>query len=501
MRLRDWRSLKPTKGLLLAAARAVVRESGRGAEFDGVRVVHLGDEPLGPAAEDHPVPRRPQCPVCGDPELLHHSTPGADVGTKTRVREMLARVSPVTGFVTAMRTQRRGGLYFSDALFASPRAPGLPRMLRQEVAMASGTGTSRSDALVRCFGEAVERYSIVMQGHEPVVVASWQQLRPEDRCPVELLRPYSESQYRNFRDWNRGEWGFPIILPPLELDELTEWSPARSLVDGRISFLPTQMVYFGSARRGRLWWLGDTNGCAAGATVEAAVLSALLELIERDATAIWWYNRLRRPPVTPELLQALEARPWVRYLEKQNRPFWVLDLTTDIGIPVAAAISESKRGGRIALGFGCDPDPQAAVVRALRELSQKNDGTEKAQPEQFRRNTMQRAFVKWSVAARADAERHLFPDIASSPLKIVPTAGNTVLSQIVRRLSAVGCEPNALLLSRAEIGWPVVRVACPGLCHPWHRLKIARIRTAPVQMGLLDAPLEELQLNPVPFTL
>ena len=38
----------------------------------------------------------------------------------------------------------------------------------------------------------------------------------------------------------------------------------------------------------------DSNGCAAGNTIEEAIVQGFLELVERDSYAIWWYNRLQR---------------------------------------------------------------------------------------------------------------------------------------------------------------------------------------------------------------
>ena len=44
----------------------------------------------------------------------------------------------------------------------------------------------------------------------------------------------------------------------------------------------------------------DSNGCAAGNTLEEAIVQGFLELVERDAYAIWWYNRLQRAEVDLE---------------------------------------------------------------------------------------------------------------------------------------------------------------------------------------------------------
>ncbi|MET5116207.1 YcaO-like family protein, partial [Burkholderia pseudomallei] len=54
------------------------------------------------------------------------------------------------------------------------------------------------------------------------------------------------------------------------------------------------------ASSGAEYCVHNQNGCAAGACIEEAFLQGLLELVERDAVAIWWYNMLLRPAVDIE---------------------------------------------------------------------------------------------------------------------------------------------------------------------------------------------------------
>ena len=51
---------------------------------------------------------------------------------------------------------------------------------------------------------------------------------------------------------------------------------------------------------------------------------------------------------------------------------WVLDLTTDLGIPVFAAIAREVEGPeeRIMPGFGAHLDPRVALLRAVTEMNQ-----------------------------------------------------------------------------------------------------------------------------------
>ena len=49
----------------------------------------------------------------------------------------------------------------------------------------------------------------------------------------------------------------------------------------------------------------------------------------------------------------------------------------------------------------------------------------------------------------------------------------------------------------AVVDLPVVKVVVPGLRHFWARFAPGRLYEVPVQLGLLDRPLREEELNPV----
>ena len=108
---------------------------------------------------------------------------------------------------------------------------------------------------------------------------------------------------------------------------------------------------------GRRFVHADSNGNAAGSSTEDAILQGFLELVERDAVALWWYNRVRRPGVD---LHAA-ADPWTEELIEVHRGLgrqvWALDLTSDLGIPVFAALSRrtDKAAEDIVFGFGAQP--------------------------------------------------------------------------------------------------------------------------------------------------
>src|SRR5262249_47401778 len=115
-----------------------------------------------------------------------------------------------------------------------------------------------------------------------------------------------------------------------------------------------------------------SNGNAAGNTIEEAILQGFLELVERDGVALWWYNRLRRPAVDLNSFDEPYLRRLSAFLKGRQRDLWVLDLMSDLQIPVFVALSRRTDGLRecILMGFGAHLDPRIAVLRAVTELNQ-----------------------------------------------------------------------------------------------------------------------------------
>ena len=104
---------------------------------------------------------------------------------------------------------------------------------------------------------------------------------------------FSDAQLRQPpEDPTSHEHSVPAVFDP---SAKIEWSPVWSLRDQRFRYLPTSVLYFFYSGPGHL--PSDTNGCAAGNTREEALVQGFLELVERDAYAIWWYNGMRRPAV------------------------------------------------------------------------------------------------------------------------------------------------------------------------------------------------------------
>ena len=94
--------------------------------------------------------------------------------------------------------------------------------------------------------------------------------------------------------------------------------------------------------------------------------------MERDAYAIWWYNRLQRPEVDLGQFDDSYVRDLQSQLAETGRRLWVLDVTSDLGIPTFVAMTHWMEDGQenIEFGSGAHFDTRIALLRALTELNQ-----------------------------------------------------------------------------------------------------------------------------------
>jgi ribosomal protein S12 methylthiotransferase accessory factor len=130
--------------------------------------------------------------------------------------------------------------------------------------------------------------------------------------------------------------GFNYVPVPFDPARAIEWTLLVSLASGQTRWVATAHCFFNYRDpddRSETFQLADSNGCAAGNTVEEAVLQGLLELVERDAVAIWWYTRAVRAEVDlasfadPSFSRLMDA------YDQRGRELHVLDLTVDTGVP------------------------------------------------------------------------------------------------------------------------------------------------------------------------
>ncbi|WP_191873364.1 TOMM precursor leader peptide-binding protein [Streptomyces filipinensis] len=473
----------------------------------------------------HAVARRPQCPECGDPGLvaasvrrpvsfvsrLKSATAGGGhraLSAETVLSRYRHLVDPLTGVVPELRSApgTPPGLnrYLSGrnpALHADSLA-GLRHGLRSH---SGGKGTTPLEAEVGALCEAVERYSATRQGDEPVVVDTLAGLGDSALHP-NACQLYADRQFAQRERWNRSAAAAQYVPPAFDPHAPTEWTPVWSVTAGTHRLLPTSMLYFGSGPGRRPSPIGaDSNGNAAGSSLEDAALQGFLEVVERDAAGLWWYNRTRQPGVD---LDAFDE-PWLTQVRtayrRLGREMWVLDLTTDFGIPVMAAVS-CRKGAlspRICFGFGAHFDPRTALRRAVTEMAQLLPPPEVEAEVGAAFGSVHPELASWWTGATTRNQPYLVPDPAESP-RTPASYGCEPREDLLDDLSVAerlvrerGMELLVLDQTRPDVRLPVVKVIIPGMRHFWARFAPGRLYDIPVTLGRIARATRYDDLNPI----
>jgi thiazole/oxazole-forming peptide maturase SagD family component len=473
----------------------------------------------------HPLTRRPQCPACGPrppdrdgrvaaavafaPSPKVAGTDGRSEPATATLARLQRHVSPLTGVVRSLTERQEDGHLHVAAAHAFPMYRYDFRVLRDNLlGRSGGKGFDPTQARISALCEALERYSGIWQGEEERVLAGTpRRALGEAALDIPTLFGYSGRQYAERDAWNAGNDESHAWMPlPFDDDLPADWVPLWSLTNARTALAPAAYCYYGHPDLRHLFCLSDSNGCAAGTTLTEAVAHGLLELVERDAAAIWWYNTVPRPAIDLDSV-ALPVLAELRdVFARQGRHFWALDLTTDLGIPVVAAVSARLDDPvqDVIYGFGADFDPTAAVTKALLEMNQSLLSVLPGLPgARGRYRTDRPAAVRWFQQATCAAMPYLVPDPAAPPRSAAALAAapprddwRDDLAGAVTRLERAGLEVFVLDQTRPDIGLPVCRVVVPGLCHFWRRLGSRRLYDVPVRMGWQSAARTEDELNP-----
>lgn len=235
--------------------------------------------------------------------------------------------------------------------------------------VASGRGLGRAECQKSALGEAAELVSCCAWGDEDLITAHEDELGLTVVSP-DALNGFTSDQLRDRQAWNVRYADFDWRPKPYNKEIPIDWLRVENAYGGAHAYIPADFAFIGRKTAGDpdAIAIGDSNGCACGQSIDDAKLAALLELIERDATGRWWYGCRARPLLDPVSLE--DNTDLVAWLAARSRQSWLLDLTTDLGIPVVAAVSAEPDGSDVALGFAARLDMRAAAVAALTEMVQ-----------------------------------------------------------------------------------------------------------------------------------
>jgi ribosomal protein S12 methylthiotransferase accessory factor len=369
-------------------------------------------------------------------------------------------------------------------LYEAPIAPDAPRIfgcaalcseharlgLPADNDVSGSTGLSREQAIAGAVGEAVERYSAAHVPIEAIRFATYESVADDAVAPWSLVF-YEDEQYA------RPGFGYRAV----GAEDRIGWVTGQSLMQDRAVLVPAFAVYQPYRGTPDEWPVVQqiTTGLACGNTAEEAILSALCEVVERDAAMLMWLQT-RRPPIMPTGSDAPAAA--LDVLERFGeiaRHVTLLDVTSDIAIPAYVAVWDgpiSDQDGAI-FASCAKPDQGRAAAGALLELAQcmmwvsslVDGGARLPHPATAAISTIEE-HVLWplSRANRSAFEFALSGTRTGSWGQSAEEAEPNVLDTLMRcveRVAAAGLEVIAVDVTSpdiADVGLHVFRAVIPG---------------------------------------
>jgi YcaO-like protein with predicted kinase domain len=249
-----------------------------------------------------------------------------------------------------------------------------------------------------------------------------------------------------------------------------EWVMAEDLFGGPAVAVPTVMVAlerFRHRRSSLLPFSFSSNGLNSGNTKAEALIGAMYEVIERDASTcskVAWGAGARRRRVNLSTASSPDIAILVETARSVGVEIVVLDCTVDTEVPTFVAYLCDVGNPTIGLyhGYGTHLDPQVAVIRAICEAAQgrlvyiagSRDDTF-GHHRRFRA-TLDEANTEL-LACPETVDLQCFQDASGDTFE---ADGRTLLG----RLRAIGIDRVlAVDMTHPDIGVDVFRVVVPGL--------------------------------------
>jgi ribosomal protein S12 methylthiotransferase accessory factor len=333
------------------------------------------------------------------------------------------------------------------------------------VGLGGGGGDEQGTlALIRSVAEALERYATVVVNEHEVIVASQRELgeRAIELASLPVCSPRELASPK-------------CNVRPPDPDAPIRWVPGYSLLNRCERYVPLALthIYINEWPAER-FSVPITTGVAAGPDLASALVSAICEVIERDALSLTWLGQL---PLARIVFDRPIDEPHAekfRRLGRSSVQHLFFDATTDLGIPTVYALQLLDGSPRLAqfVGASTDFDALAACAKTIREAACGRTAGHQdelpADPADFRALTDGATFMGYP-----EQRRH-FAFLLDSPARRSlselaiesPSTPEAKLRFLVERLRALNMEAIAIELTTDELrerGLRVVRVVIPAL--------------------------------------
>jgi YcaO-like protein with predicted kinase domain len=326
----------------------------------------------------------------------------------------------------------------------------------RSLAVSQGKGLDLDSARASAVMESVEAYH-AERITLPLKLGSYEELRYSHRLVDVDELPRTDASR------------FHVNLPLL-------WIEGRDLLNHEPVWVPYELVhtnYTFELRIGAGSFATTSNGLASGNHLLEASGHAICEVVERDATTLWYLRGERGRQNTRIDLDTVDDPACRQVLEKYERAgiaVAVWETTSDVGIPAFLCTITEEQENPLRLlystnGMGCHPDRSISLLRALTEAAQSRltaiaGSRDDLFPEDYQRYRSPDVLRRNRESMMVTGPMRHFrdgPDYQSRTF-------DEDLAWSLDHLKTVGIERVvAIDLSKAEFRLPVVRVVIPGL--------------------------------------
>lgn len=269
-------------------------------------------------------------------------------------------VSPYVGIVNAILERKelaRYGLKMFQNLSAQVKI--LFSLPKEIISGGLGVHNNKAKALEICLNESIERYCLAYIPKDELVKSKLSDLPVSNRLKDFFL--YSSLQYKHLHKKFKNP----------EKDSIN-WIKINSLKNrNKFVYWPASLMYVPYKVEKRVAEQ-SSSGVAAHWSLDKAILSGLLEMIERDAVAINFLKRLNPFEIDQTTIKNLKVKNIINKLKQEKKNIKIYKLFSNLLAPCFVTIIWSMKDKELTIfhcgiGASCSLDSDVALYKSIKE--------------------------------------------------------------------------------------------------------------------------------------
>ena len=339
----------------------------------------------------------------------------------------------------------------------------------------SGKGLSRELTLASAYGEMIERVQLGFLGKRATQKDGSYSMNDSQDVQISLkellasnMQIYQKMSDHHFEWSGKRIFANDIVAQYADEKENISVTPFVDLMQGEIVYIPSKM-------RKAMY---TSNGCAAGNTIEEAIVQALSEIVERFYRLRIIKENICVPQIPDAVLEKYEtAYKIIEYVRSKGYKVWVKDCSLGDSFPVVCVCYVSKRTGKYHTHFGAYPVFEIALTRALTETFQGRSVDSFASHEGFFYNEAEKDFIYNISQELTYGTAKRLPEFFVGQIKFEYNSkigfkgknNRELLKECIEFFKNKGFD--ILVRNSSCLGFPTVQVIIPGYSETYmHRL-------------------------------